>query len=71
MSIKQIQDKINQLQENPLGSKQFTALVFSFVSFLDLDGLSKTLTTKWFIKFNHDIDIQVSTVIFLVVIAVW
>ncbi|XP_074026715.1 meiosis specific with OB domains hold'em isoform X2 [Leptinotarsa decemlineata] len=44
MSVKQIQDKINaSLQEVRSGSKQFTALLFAFVSNLDLDGLSQTL----------------------------
>ncbi|KAJ8934928.1 hypothetical protein NQ314_013087 [Rhamnusium bicolor] len=48
VSVKQIQDKINySQQENKSGIKQFTALLFSFVSSLDLDGLSKTLTRKW------------------------
>ncbi|KAJ8917450.1 hypothetical protein NQ315_005497 [Exocentrus adspersus] len=46
MSIKQIQDKINHLQESTSGTKQFTALVFAFVSSLDLDGLSRTLIIK-------------------------
>ncbi|KAJ8966403.1 hypothetical protein NQ317_009635 [Molorchus minor] len=48
MSIKQVQDKINYLQgnDNMSGTKQFTALIFAFVSSLDLDGLSKTLLIK-------------------------
>lgn len=59
MSIKQIQDKINYLQESTLNTKQFTALVFSFVSFLDLDGLSKTLTIRWSVQFNCEKNILV------------
>ncbi|CAH1155516.1 unnamed protein product, partial [Phaedon cochleariae] len=47
MSVKQIQDKINiHIQENRLVNKQFTALLFAFVTTLDLDGLSKTLVIK-------------------------
>ncbi|KAG5897442.1 hypothetical protein JTB14_002703 [Gonioctena quinquepunctata] len=44
MSVKQIQDKINlSFQEGKSANKQFTALLFAFVSTLDLDGLSRTL----------------------------
>lgn len=48
MSVKQVQDKINALlQENKLGTRQFTALLFAFISSFDLDGLSRTLLSKW------------------------
>lgn len=48
MSVKQVQDKINALlEENNLGTSQFTALLFAFVSSFDLDGLSRTLQRKW------------------------
>ncbi|KAJ8952495.1 hypothetical protein NQ318_003291, partial [Aromia moschata] len=47
MSVKQVQDKINYfLQENKSGTKQFTALLYAFVTNLDLDGLSRTLLMK-------------------------
>lgn len=47
MSIKQVQDKINYLQETASDTK-FMALIYCFVSSLDLDGLSRTLIIKWF-----------------------
>lgn len=52
MSVKQVQDRINTLlQENKLGTRQFTALLFAFVSSFDLDGLSRTLLTRWYVNF--------------------
>lgn len=48
MSVKQVQDRINALlQENKLGTRQFTAHLFAFISSFDLDGLSRTLLSKW------------------------
>lgn len=46
--MKHVQDKINTLlQENKLGTRQFTALLFAFISSFDLDGLTRILVVKW------------------------
>lgn len=48
MTVKLVQDKVNALlQENKLGTRQFAALLFAFVSSFDLDGLSRTLLIQW------------------------
>ncbi|VEN37391.1 unnamed protein product [Callosobruchus maculatus] len=46
-SVRQVQDRINNLTENnTIGSKQFTVLMYAHVTALDLDGFSRVLLIK-------------------------
>lgn len=55
MTINQVRTKINSIltSENCLpDDQQFTALLYSFVTHLDLDGLTKTVSNRWLVFTN-------------------
>lgn len=45
MTVRQVHDKMNIFS----AEKQFTVLLYSFISEFDLDGLSRTLLIKWYV----------------------
>nr|CAH7754922.1 unnamed protein product [Callosobruchus chinensis] len=56
-SVRQVHDRINNLTENnTIGSKQFTVLMYAHVTSLDLDGFSRLLHN--FIRFSARCKIQ-------------
>lgn len=51
MSIKQLLDKTealtNPIRDTSTTDTHFTALLYVFVTHLDLDGLSRVVSTRW------------------------
>lgn len=50
MNVQQVLDKIENIVKSPntnLEDQQFTALLYAVVTQLDLDGLSRLVSTRW------------------------
>jgi hypothetical protein len=47
MCVQQVYSKIKSFMEQNTADRQLTALMFVFISQLDLDGLLPTTSVKW------------------------